>query len=665
MKKFLLWLWAPIHGNPRLQPKKIPFQWNLSNKNPGKKTIKVVTNKPEIIKKHTSEKLTTLAPEITPIKTIKPPKPMVLSQEIILNNFKYLSEEFFKLYFYVINYTNTIPMTIAKEYANINWKILEAMGDQGYQLMVNKQGVPGQEQVQLMVTNKAVVKIYNNNIQRYIKILIPQNNKETHYYKPLENNTIDDKNFVFFQDDHHWIMATNGPLNHGVLINQSNVLDGQCQVKHHDNWSYLICKQKKIFFPKHISYKKKSKYLVIRIHYSYGLKFKRQNPKNSNILTIPHVFNPTESMSFVPQKATTFITNNPAFISYNNCIINDNKDHITLKADLPSLAYLLVLYNNKVTNNQWQQDENGEENLIVHQNMAKIESSFQEVEAIFHRLKKTKDLKKDIDLFPVVNIDIINNLSHENPDFQDYMAMIVGFYYGKKKVFDKYFKKYYRYTYYKSFPIINDLNCLNEPVFWLMIYLLPNIPLSKNNILKMVEYSYGFPSIIRDKINSFIIYHLYLNEQFHTINYIFDNNLIDVTLDFMTNFIYIETKKFNGIAMGDDIFHWKSQDSDMNLLKANLQMEQLLHIKSCIKNYSQLLVHLKKILFIYKTYKIFLNKENQNQLLDLLTYVGKNNMKDLENLTQDSVINMNLIINHCQIYNPKLFKKYYKNYKKK
>ena len=171
MKKFLLWLWAPIHGNPRLQPKKIPFQSKLSTKNPGKKTIKVGTNKPEIIKKHTSGKPTTLAPEITPIKIIKPPKPMVLSQEIILNNFKYLSEEFFKLYFYVINYTNTIPMTIAKEYANINWKILEAMGHQGYQLMVNKQGVPGQEQVQLMVTNKAVVKIYNNNIQRYIKII--------------------------------------------------------------------------------------------------------------------------------------------------------------------------------------------------------------------------------------------------------------------------------------------------------------------------------------------------------------------------------------------------------------------------------------------------------------------------------------------------------------
>ena len=654
MKNILLFLFLfpNLLISRKFSEKKIPFKSSISN-----------PHKTKIIEKKNINNKKKISP---PVEILFQPEIKIkLSEEIILNNLKYLSEEFFKLYFYVINYTNTIPMVIAKEYSTINLKILKAMDEQGYKIIIVKEVSNVGYKFTLKVIQNPVIKIYTNNIKRYIKIFIPQENKTIHYYKPLENNTIDDKNFIFFQDDTHWIMATNKTIEDTALMNHSNVLEPEVTIKKEKDWFFLMAHQKKLFFPKKILYKKKPHGLIIKIQYTDKLKFKIDEKVHSNkgSIKIPNIFNPQEILIFTPQKQLTFMNNNPLFISYNNCIVNANKKPIKPQQDLPSLIYLIVLYNNQKTNNKWEENQDGE-HILISENNKNIEEDFLAVEKIFNQLKKSRDLKKDIDLFPVINIDILNNLSDENPHFSDYIQMIVAFYYGKRNNFESYFKKYYKDIYYQSFPLINEITHLNEGLFWLMIYILPNNRLSKNNILKMVEYSYGFPSVIRDKINSFIIYHLYLNGQFHTINYIFNNNLVDMTLDFMTNFIYVETKKFNGIGLGDDIFHWKMNDGDMNLLKASLQMEKLLYSKESIKEYNKLLINLKKILFIYKNYKIILTKENQNQLLDLLGYVGKKNIKDLETLTQDSIISMNLIINHVQIYNPKVFKKYYKNYKK-
>jgi hypothetical protein len=552
-------------------------------------------------------------------------------QEQVLNNLKYLPEEFFKLYFYIINYHNTIPSFLLKEYPTINGELLKLMERQGYKIVLNREKNQSGYGLNLAIVGDPITKIYSNNIKKYIKFYIPQNNKKPHYYKNLKNNTIDDHHFVFLQDGHRWILGTDKKLYHCCPINHSNVIHSFFSITQLNQWSFLTTHQKKMFFIEKVQYKKKPQYLILKVFYTNDLNYSIDKSNNGPYLKMPNIFNPSTFIQLQSKKNYTTDGNNPEFIvAFNGYSLIHKKD--TIHQDIPLISYLIAL------------SENNQDPL-------------KSVENIYVLLKKTHDLKKNVDLFPVKTMEVLTQ-SNFNGNFTNYMDMIVNFYYGKYKQFNWHFNQYYQYNYSNFFPLINNLKHMNEPLFWLMINLLPYNPISKDNILKMVEYSYGFPSVIRDKINSYIIYHLYLNNQWHTINYLFNNNLIDVTLDFLTNFIYVETKIFNGMEPGQEPFQF---NQPLNIVKGHLKIQQLLYSNY---DYDQsMAIKIKTILDIYKTYKIILSKDDQNQLLDLLAHWGSVNFKLLEQLIQNSksIINMNLIIHYVKIHNPKLFKKHYES----
>jgi hypothetical protein len=577
--------------------------------------------------------------------------------DMYLNNFKYLPKEFFKVHKYIINYYNTLPLDIAKEYYMIDVNILQKMEQEGYKLLINKEHNNESSSWSVMVVKKPMVKIYHNDIKQYIKFYIPGENYLETQYKTLENNYINNKLFLFYQSHNKLIMAVNFNLEHCCLINRNTLIKSSLEIKQQNNFNYLIISQKQLFFIKNIQYKHKNKSLILKIYYGKKPLIKYANSiNNSKGIMIPNILNLKENLIFYPEDFSSkyFINeNNPKIIGYNNlCTINtskslEHKSNLKIQGDIPLINYLIIL-----------NDKKNDTNLLE-----KGENNFKEIEHYYNKLNTSSDLKKEIDFFPTFPLDTLYNIIDDNPAMFNYVDMISNFFYSKIKKFNENFKKFYKFNeFYMFYPFINDLNYINENLFWLMVYLIPFNKFSKNNIVLLIKYSYGFPSIIRDKINSFIIYNLYLQKEFFIINYIFENKYINYTLDFITNLIYVETKIFNGITIGKDLFELKFHKE--NLLESTLIIQKLLYKKRKILKITELIKDLKNILEIYKTYKIILSKENESQLFNLLSYLGQFNYTELEKISLDSIINLNLVIKYIKINNPKKYQKYYYNHGK-
>jgi hypothetical protein len=160
------------------------------------------------------------------------------------------------------------------------------------------------------------------------------------------------------------------------------------------------------------------------------------------------------------------------------------------------------------------------------------------------------------DLYPVLEMNFFKKLNIVTPIVKSYIDMVLSFFYGD---YDE-FKKHYKDVFLKKnllnifFPVVNNkLTILNEEMFWYMIYLLPEIQFSSNNIILMMRYSHLFPSALRDKIKSFIVYHLFLWKNFKVINNLIERGLVSNKMNFLTDFICNTSGLFTGLIEGNNL----------------------------------------------------------------------------------------------------------------
>lgn len=579
-------------------------------------------------------------------------------EEQYLENFQYIPKECFKLYFYAINYYNTIPDNLIRDYYIPKVNLLKDMEKNKYKLLLVKKNNKNEKTLTIVITKEKIVKIYHNNIKNYIKIIIPQSTKTINSnYKIWNGEKIDGSYFILFHHQYKLILATNQDLNYIALINYSNLIKSSVEVKKQNEWNYLILPQRKLWFIHKSYYKYKNNNLIIKFNYSNKLEGEYKIYENKESIKIPNIFINNQILHFVLSQKYSFNNDNPFIISphYNIFIQNNNNNNLNIENDIPLITYLFNYYEN-FTNNI--KEENSFQNKFLLY-MKSIKKNFY--------ILDIDNLKKDVDLFPDMPHHILNNFKEELDPINDYIQMIINFIYEKNKLFYKFFNEYYHNSYYNVFcPLVTNFQSINEEIFWLILTLLPFNPVAQENIELIVRYTYRFPSFIRDKINSFIIYHLYISNQWNQINYLFNKDLIDIRLDFITNYIYVYTRYFNGIIPGKDII--KIDPKPKNLNEARLYIEkvfyEIFNDYNYIYNDNKIIYTVKNILFFYKQYKLIFTKEEQNQLFSLLIYIGTKNENNLLSIINNTGFNMELLINHSFCYNPKIYDKYYKNLKK-
>jgi hypothetical protein len=574
--------------------------------------------------------------------------------------FKYLSQEFLKKNFFIINYYNSIPKDLLKQIYSININILDNLKKNNYQLIVVKEKINNNYQFNLIVTQDKLGKIYDNSIKHYIKINIPTNLPNNNKYQILNNHIIKEYNIFSYQDNQHLVIVSNIDFSYIQPINKSNTIKSSVNIKKHNQWNYLILQQKNLWFIEKIFYKIKDNQLVLKIFYTYDFKFNHLQfnslfNKNKSHFSIANIFNTSENLLFFPIDTSGYNinNNNPQYLSFNNLVITENSNNKTnyrIFKDIPLITYIIILYYEKYFNYHNNQSFNDNKDFIQ-----EYEKKFNEIKNIYFDIYHIKDLKKYLDIFPTFPIYFLDNITYDNNNLINYINMILNFFYDKHKDFQTDFNNFFIENNYKIFPLINSINKINEELFWNMMNLITYNKLSNNNLALMVRYSYGFPSIIRDKINSFIIYNLFLLDQWHAINYLFENNLIDFTLDFYTNYIYVKSKVFNGFIKGQDILNFNKNET--NLLESHLIIKKFLYNKNFNSN---LLKNIEKIINLYETYKIILTKQEENQLFVFLSYIGKLDYNFLKKITQQSRINIDLVIDYVYFCNPKLYDKYFK-----
>ena len=184
--------------------------------------------------------------------------------------------------------------------------------------------------------------------------------------------------------------------------------------------------------------------------------------------------------------------------------LHDSKEKSEKKKETEKPLNSMQSFHNIKSPNLLQWEKIELDNVLIN----KDQEYFEEL----NHLKKVQDAlvkhDKKRDLYPVLEINFLRMVEAKNFLIQGYINMILSFFYGDYDEFKKHYKEvfFHRNLLNIFLPVVNiKLTVLNEETFWHMIYILPEVPLSSHNIILMMRYSYLFPSVLRDKIKSFII----------------------------------------------------------------------------------------------------------------------------------------------------------------